>query len=111
MLNAAQAILRYTAALTLPDFLTNDLIQSAVERQFEIIGEAASHVSAETQALWPSIEWREAKSFRNLISHEYFRVDYATIWHVTHLTVPAMISTLEALLLDLDQQFGPGTSV
>lgn len=111
MLEAVKAIGRYTTGRTIADFLTDDLLQSAVERQFEILGEAATHVSAATQALWPNIEWREAKDFRNLISHEYFRVDYAAVWHISQTVVPAMQSILEALFTSLDQQFGPNTSV
>ncbi|RYE90289.1 MAG: DUF86 domain-containing protein [Cytophagaceae bacterium] len=51
------------------------------------------------------------KDFRNLISHEYFRVDYTTVWHISQTVIPAMQSTLEALFTSLDQQHGPNTSV
>ncbi|MDQ2795392.1 MAG: DUF86 domain-containing protein, partial [Bacteroidota bacterium] len=88
MLEAVKAIGQFMTGHSLSDFLANKLLQSAVERQFEILGEAASHVSTPTQTAWPNIDWREAKSFRNLIAHEYFRVDYATIWHVTQVTLP-----------------------
>lgn len=111
MLEAVKAIGRYTAGHSLADFMTNDLLQSAVERQVEILGEAAAHVSATTQALWPSIDWRDAKDFHNLISHEYFRVDYASIWHISQTVVPTIQPTLEALFTGLDQQFGPDASV
>ncbi|RYE89035.1 MAG: DUF86 domain-containing protein [Cytophagaceae bacterium] len=111
MLEAVKAINRYTAGCSIADFMVNDLLQSAVERQFEILGEAAAHVSAAVQTLWPSIDWRDAKDFRNLISHEYFRVDYATVWHVSQTVIPAMEPALEALFADLDQQFGPDTNV
>ncbi|RYE90290.1 MAG: DUF86 domain-containing protein [Cytophagaceae bacterium] len=67
MLEAVKAIGRYTAGRIVADFLTDDLLQSAVERQFEILGEAAIQVSAATQTMWPSIEWREAKDFRKKI--------------------------------------------
>ena len=111
MLEAVKAISRYTAGRSLADFMTDDLLQSAVERQFEILGEAASHVSAATQAQWPAIDWREAKDFRNLISHEYFRVDYATVWHISQLAIPTMQPTLDAVFASLDQQLGPDSCV
>lgn len=111
MLDATKALERYTSGRTLVDFLADDLLQSAVERQFEILGEAASHVSAATKALWPTIDWQEAKDFRNLISHEYFRVDYATVWYVSQTVVLAMRPTPEDLFADLDQQFGPDARV
>ena len=111
MLEAARAMGRYTTGRTLADFLTDDLLQSAVERQFEILGEAASHVSSAIQVAWPTIDWWEAKNFRNLISHEYFRVDYTTVWYASQVVIPAMQPLLEALFADLDQQFGPDASV
>jgi len=111
MLEAVNAITQFVSGHGLNTFLTDKLLQSAVERQFEILGEAASHVSTATQMAWPNIDWREAKSFRNLIAHEYFRVDYATIWHVAQVTLPHMQSALEAAFNALDQQFGPDARV
>jgi len=111
MLEAVTAIGRYTAGRSLANFMADDLLQSAAERQFEILGEAATHVSAATQSLWPSIDWRAAKDFRNLISHEYFRVDYATVWDVSQTVIPPMQSILTALFASLDQELGPDASV
>lgn len=111
MLRAAQFLEQFLAGKSLKDLASDVLLQSAVERQFEILGEAATHVSATTQALWPSIDWRGTKDFRNLISHEYFRVDLAKLWHVATEIVPGLRLVLEDLFADLDQQFGPDASV
>ncbi len=111
MVEAAQLILTFTAGRTFRDFLDDILFRSAVERQFEILGEASSHISPATQALWPSIEWVRIKNFRNLLAHEYFRTDYAEVWNVAHNLLPALLPTLEALFADLDRQFGPDARV
>lgn len=84
MLEAARLVVSFTEGRTFQDLLTetDKMLQSAVERQLEILGEAASHVSAATQALWPSIDWRGIKGFRNLLAHEYFRTNYPEVWNV-----------------------------
>ena len=111
MLEAAKFILAFTTGRTFQELLTDALFRSAVERQFEILGEASSHISSATQAQWPSIEWVRIKNFRNLLAHEYFRTDYAEVWNVAQNLLPALLPTLEQLFTDLDRQFGPDANV
>ncbi|GAB3858327.1 DUF86 domain-containing protein [Hymenobacter terrigena] len=111
MVEAAKLILAFTAGRTFNDLLTDLLFRSAVERQFEILGEASSHISSATQVLWPSIEWVRIKNFRNLLAHEYFRTDYAEVWNIVQNLLPALLPTLEQLFADLDRQFGPDARV
>lgn len=111
MLEAAKLVLAFVAGRTFQDLLTDALFRSAVERQFEILGEASSHISSATQAQWPSIEWVRIKNFRNLLAHEYFRTDYAEVWNVAKNLLPALLPTLEDLFADLDRQFGPDSGV
>lgn len=86
-------------------------MQLALERQFEILGEAAAHVSDATQQQYAAIDWRRIKNFRNLIAHEYFRIDYAQILYTAQHIIPQLLPLLEDLLTDLDQQFGPNAGV
>ena len=79
MVQAYVKIAKFIAGKAYNDLLTDDLLASAVERQLEIIGEAASHVSVQTCTEWPLIDWKDMKSARNFIAHEYFRADYAKI--------------------------------
>ena len=111
MLEAAKLVLAFVAGRTFQDLLTDALFRSAVERQFEILGEASSHISSATQAQWPSIEWVRIKNFRNLLAHEYFRTDYAEVWNIAQNLLPALLPTLEDLFADLDRQFGPDSGV
>jgi len=67
---------------TLTDFLTDEDLQDIALRQFTVMGEAAPHVSDTLRRQYPQIDWRRATAFRNLIVHEYFRVDiYARVGH------------------------------
>ena len=87
-------------------------MSSAVERQFEIIGQPASHVSNETQAAWSSISWKQMKGMRNIIAHEYFRPDYAKIWDTAQYVIPAELPLLQELLTELEAIYGgPDASV
>jgi len=111
MLKAARLIASFTQGRNFQDFLTDELLQSAIERQFEILGESSSHVSTDTQALWPSVNWKQIKSFRNLLAHEYFRTDYVQVWNIATNLLPSLLPTLEDLFADLDQRFGPDAHV
>ena len=111
MVEATRWLIEQTADLTITDLLADKTIQLAMERQFEILGEAASHVSATTKQHHSAIDWRRIKDFRNLIAHEYFRVDLAKLWYVATEIIPGLRLILEDLFADLDQQFGPDASV
>ena len=111
MVEAAKFVLAFTTGRTFQNLLTDALFRSAVERQFEILGEANSHISSATQAQLPTIEWVRIKNFRNLLAHEYFRTEYAEVWNVAQNLLPALLSTLEQPFAELDRQFGPDAHV
>ncbi|GAC1599503.1 MAG: hypothetical protein NVS3B25_26470 [Hymenobacter sp.] len=93
------------------DLVFDKLLQFDMERQLEILGEAATHVSAETQATWTSINWQVTKDFCNLIAHEYFRVDLAKLWRISQDLIPGLRLVVENLFTDLDRQFSPDAGV
>ena len=55
--------------------MASSLIQAATIRNFETIGEAARHVSAELRRAHPEVPWREVAGFRDVLIHDYLRVD------------------------------------
>lgn len=91
-------IKKFTKELNQNDFYQSEMIQSAVIRQFEIIGEAASNVSNKTQQRFPEVEWRVIKDFRNLLIHEYFRVDASELWYSIENDVPLLKDQMQHLL-------------
>ena len=111
MVEAARLIVNFTQGHTFQEFLTDALLRSAIEWQFEIRGKAGSHISLATQALWPSIDWISIKNLRNLLAHEYFRTNYKEVWDIARKLLPARVPTLESLFADLYQHFGPDASV
>ena len=74
MTQAIQHIQTFTSGLTFDEYLNDMLIISAVERQFEVLGEAARRVSVEFQQTHPNIDWQRIIGLRNIISHRYDEV-------------------------------------
>jgi uncharacterized protein with HEPN domain len=71
MANAIRRIQEFTANLTYDAYLESLLIQSAVERQLEILGEAARRLSAEFRQAHAKIDWRRIIGLRNILIHRY----------------------------------------
>ncbi len=76
ILQGAERVFLYTKDITESEFLNNYLIQDAVSRNFEVIGEASSRLSQEFKELYSEINWTKVKDFRNKLIHDYFGTDY-----------------------------------
>lgn len=84
-------------------FLSTRMIQDAVIRNFEIIGEASGRVSVETMAL-ANVPWPQMKSFRNFLIHQYTGVDAKTVWKVIRDDLPVLSPRITALLAQIEAQ-------
>lgn len=73
-------ILDYTAGMTFESYEADSKTKDAVERNFEIIGEAAYRIREDFKKLHPKVEWRIIKDFRNFIIHEYFGINNQIVW-------------------------------
>lgn len=64
-----------------PDTLSRrSLVQDAVIRNFEVIGEAVKNVPKRVRQNCPQVEWGEAAGFRDVLIHNYFGIDAESIW-------------------------------
>jgi uncharacterized protein with HEPN domain len=79
------------------EFLSRRLVQSAVIRELEIIGEAAKNVSAETKSKHPEIPWRLMSGMRDKLIHDYFGVDLDAVWETVERDLPALKEKLADL--------------
>ena len=78
----------YIGEMDFVEFKRNYLIVDAVVRNFEIIGEASKNIPERIRHKYPSVPWRKMIGLRNLISHEYFGIDYEMIWTITKDNLP-----------------------
>lgn len=96
MIEACRKIQRI-AAVSRADYDGSEEKQLALERLFEIIGEAASKVSESFRREHPQIPWRQATAMRNFVVHDYAGVDIDVIWDSVQTDVPKLLLELESI--------------
>ncbi|MBX2865530.1 MAG: DUF86 domain-containing protein [Leptolyngbyaceae cyanobacterium MAG.088] len=103
MVKAMEAIVRFLRGRTYDDLLEDELFQSAVERQLEIMGEAANRLSADFQATHGNIDWSGAIALSNIIIHKYDDIDYAHLWQIVSVEVPQILVQVKPLVPPLPE--------
>ncbi len=98
MLQAARRLQEFTAGVSYQTYLESILLQSAVERQLEILGEAARRMSEAFRQEHPEIPWSSIIGQRNVIAHQYDDIDLEQLWSVVTSGIPILIAQLEPLI-------------
>jgi len=80
----------------------DELIQTWIVYHFQIIGEAANHLSDSLQEEHPDIPWPDIVAMRNVLVHQYFGIDLEQIWDTTNIDLPVLKANVEKILKDLD---------
>lgn len=70
------------------------MAEDAVERNLQIIGEAANHLPSDVSDAHPEIAWPQIRGFRNILVHQYFGVDVDTVRDVIQSHLPALAAAL-----------------
>jgi uncharacterized protein with HEPN domain len=102
MREAAQLISDFLKGATYSHFITDKMMQSAIERQLEIIGEAARRITPEYQQAHPEIPWHGIIGLRNILTHEYGEVKLDRVWLVASTSIPELLTILDALIPPID---------
>lgn len=90
-------IITYTGG-DLTAFLATPMIQDAVIRNFEIIGEATKRLSPELRQAYPDVPWRAIAGLRDVLIHQYGNVDLLEIWGIIEEELPILQTAIHALL-------------
>jgi uncharacterized protein with HEPN domain len=99
ILAAADAVLRFIEGLDAERYADSELVHTAVERKFEIIGEALSQLFKLDPDLARRIpDFREIIAFRNLLIHGYAAIQHERVWRVAETTLPGLRASVAAML-------------
>jgi uncharacterized protein with HEPN domain len=103
--DAALAIQSFTANLDANSYAVNALVQAAVERKFEVIGEALNQLHRLDAPLATRIpDLRQVIAFRNQLIHGYATINPDTVWNIAQGALPGLLTAVQALLEELGDQ-------
>lgn len=98
IIEAVERIQRYVEGMSLEEFLADSKTADAVLRNLEVIGEAARLVPEEITARYHQVPWSDMRAMRNVVAHEYDRVNLPTIWDAIQQDLPPLVPLLRQVL-------------
>ena len=110
MLNSGRELQQFLKGRRFTDLETDRMFRLAVEREIEIIGIAASKLSAGFREAYPEIPLHRIIAQRNVIAHEYGDIQLDRIWRVATERVPDLIRLLEPLIPPAPEEPGSPSS-
>ena len=98
ILVCARNIWDFTEGMSYETFLDDPKTIRAVAFEFTTIGEAARVIPEEVQKEFPDVPWGRMNGIRNVLVHEYFRLDEEILWKAALEDIPSLITALEQIL-------------
>jgi uncharacterized protein with HEPN domain len=98
MLIAARKAIVFTEGCTAESFGRNELVQNAVVRVLQVLGEAARRLSPSFKLEHSEIPWTEIAGLRNRLVHDYMNVDLEVVWGVVQNDLARLVQQLESLV-------------
>ena len=85
------------------EFLNNKMIQDAVIRNLEIIGEATKKLTPYLKDRRPEVPWNRIAGMRDVLIHDYFEVDLQIVWDVVKNRLPELKEHIESLIAETER--------
>jgi uncharacterized protein with HEPN domain len=107
ILEAADRVLRYTKGMGRKEFSADTMVQDAVIRNVEIIGEAANNLLEVAPGIgdrYPSITFVQIRGMRNRVAHGYFAVSLSMIWDTVQVDIPELRQQIAKVLDELYEE-------
>lgn len=98
MLDAAREATSLIKARERTDLAVDHVLELALTRLLEIVGEAANRVTLETQQRYPHIPWRAIIGLRHRLIHGYDAVDLNILWDIVQHDLPELVAMLERMV-------------
>jgi uncharacterized protein with HEPN domain len=103
ILQAIERVESYLIGVDQQSFMADPMMQDAVIRNIEIIGEAARRLTPLFTNQNPRVPWREIASMRNRLAHGYFAINLLTVWNVAKKDMPELCEQVSGILTTLGQ--------
>lgn len=103
ILTCAQNVQDFTAGMTFESFLKDPRTIRAVAFEFTTIGESARLIPVEIQERHPEVPWGKMQGIRNVLVHEYFRLDEEILWKAAHEDISHLIPALKKIILSANK--------
>jgi uncharacterized protein with HEPN domain len=91
-------ILSYVDDVDQEAFEQNEMLQDAIIKNLEIIGEAATKISKDLKSDTDHIQWRQIESLRHRLVHDYYQIDLVIVWNTIHNRLPLLRDDIDELL-------------
>ena len=104
ILTAMIAVQEYIIDMDFEMFLGDGKTISAVERQLEIIGEAAKNIPETIRHEYPQVPWKQMAGMRDKLTHAYFGVDYTLVWDTVKEIIPPLQPIIAQILDDMENE-------
>jgi uncharacterized protein with HEPN domain len=95
---AGQQVIQFSQGLSQSDLEADDMRLYAILHLIQIVGEATKRLSSEFRQQHPEIPWSQAAGMRDIIVHQYDRIDLDIVWTVAHQSIPELLAMIAPLL-------------
>ena len=96
--SAAQRICLFAIGLSKANLATNEEKQSAILYQVIVVGEATKQLSIDFRNTHLDVPWKDIAGMRDILAHQYDRVNLDTLWDVIQNDIPELIELIAPLL-------------
>ncbi len=92
-------IIQHTSSIKEDDFIENLVLQKAIIRSLEVIGEATKRVNFDFRIKYNTVPWKEMAGLRDKLIHDYIGVDYPLVWKICTESVPELDFQIEKIIM------------
>lgn len=85
-------------------FMQSTLIQDGVVRNLQVMAESTKRLSDELKSSHPEVDWRGIADFRNVLVHDYLRIDLNLVWQAVERELPSVKAAIDAILKSNNDQ-------
>jgi len=103
ILNSCESIERFIRNKTKNDFYNDEMMQEAVIRKIEIIGEASNRISEDLKNRLPDLPWKKMKAMRNIMIHMYDELELEIVWDTANNDISRLRNRLKEIIPPIEE--------